>query len=122
MVRVVSFLCVALMGLSILTLYHISEQTRVARQDLRIAEKRIAAEETQVSVLQAQWQQVAGPETIQRLAETQLGMNDTATVQLASFAELPRRGGDGFANLRTANARTEVRQNPIIKVSVRNGM
>ena len=31
MVRVLNFVCVALMGLSILALYHVSEQTRVAQ-------------------------------------------------------------------------------------------
>ena len=122
MIRVVSFFCVALMGLTILTLYHISEQTRVARQDLRVTERRIAAEEVEVSVLQTQWQKVAGPETIQRLAESSLGMNDTATVQLSSLTDLPRRGDDTFAPVRTANAQAPAVQIPILKISVRNGM
>ena len=122
MIRVVSFFCVALMGLTILTLYHISEQTRVARQDLRVTERRIAAEEVEVSVLQTQWQKVAVPETIQRLAESSLGMNDTATVQLSSLTDLPRRGDETFATVRTANAQAPVVQTPILKISVRNGM
>ncbi len=34
MIRVLNFFCVALMGLSILALYHVSEKTRVARVEL----------------------------------------------------------------------------------------
>jgi hypothetical protein len=122
MIRVVGFFCVALMGFTTLTLYHISEQARVARQDLRVTEKRIAAEEVDISVLQAQWQRVAGPETIQRLAESSLGMNDTATVQLSSLTDLPRRNDGAFAAVRAADVPAPAEQTPILKISVRNGM
>ena len=38
MVRILNFICVAVMGLSILALYHVSERTRVARMELEVAE------------------------------------------------------------------------------------
>jgi hypothetical protein len=125
MIRIVSFLCVGLMAMTILALYHISEQTRVARVDLRDTEKRIAMEETQISILQAQWQKVAGPAQIQKLAEANLGMDDTATAQLSSLTLLPRRGDDTapLADVRSANATApESPASPIIKASVRSGM
>jgi hypothetical protein len=124
MIRIMSTFCVALMGFTILTLYHVSEQTRIARQDLAGTEKRIAAEQVQISVLEAQWQREAGPETIQRLAESSLGMSDRTTVQLASVTLLPRReeaplGGE---EVRAANAQMPAPQTPILKVSARSGM
>jgi len=120
MIRVVSFFCVTLMGLSILTLYHISEQARVARQDLRNTERRIAAEQSQISVLEAQWQKVAGPEVVQKLAEGSLGMNDAATVQLSSLTQLPRRGDAPAEQVHVAAAPVPAAA-PIVKVSMRSG-
>ena len=46
----------------------------------------------QISVLQTEWEHVAGPARIQELAERQLGMSDTTSVRLSSFEQLPRRG------------------------------
>jgi hypothetical protein len=122
MIRIMSTFCVALMGFTILTLYHISEQTRIARQDLAGTEKRIVAEQVQISVLEAQWQRDAGPDTIQRLAEASLGMSDRTTVQLASVTELPRREDltAAGAEVRAANAQMPVP--PLLKVSARSGM
>ena len=42
MIRVLNFFCVAAMGLTILALYHVSEQTRFARVHLGQVEQRIA--------------------------------------------------------------------------------
>ena len=42
MIRVLNFFCVALMGLSILALYHVSEQTRVAQMELTKVNREIA--------------------------------------------------------------------------------
>jgi len=124
MIRVVSTFCVGLMGLTILTLYHVSEQTRIARQDLNGAEKRIVAEQVQISVLETQWQRESGPDTIQRLAESSLGMSDRTTVQLASVSLLPRRGDEplGGVEMRAANAQLPAAQTPVLKVSARSGM
>lgn len=122
MVRVVSTFCVALMGLTILTLYHISEQTRVARQDLAVTERHIAEERTQISVLETQWQNVAGPATVQKLAQATLGMSDATTLQLSSFKDLPRRADDAFEGVRAAAAQQPVVTGPILKISVRSGM
>ncbi len=110
MIRVVSTFCVGLMGFTILTLYHVSEQTRIARQDLAHAQKQIQAEQTQISVLEAQWQKVASPEVIQKLAEATLGMQNATTVQLASVSQLPRRADAPLNN------------EPIQTASMRSGM
>lgn len=94
MVRVLNFFCVALMGLSILALYHVSEKTRVAHMELSQVNRQIADTKGAISVLQTEWQHVASPERVQQLAESKLGMADNASVQLSSFDQLPRRGAD----------------------------
>jgi cell division protein FtsL len=94
MVRVLNFFCVALMGLSILALYHVSEKARVAHMELNQAVRQIAQERAHIGVLETEWQHVASPERIQQLAESRLGMADSASVQLSSFEQLPRRGAD----------------------------
>jgi cell division protein FtsL len=94
MVRVLNFFCVALMGLSILALYHVSEKTRVAHMELNQTVRQIAEERAHIGVLETEWQHVASPERIQQLAQSRLGMADTASVQLSSFDQLPRRGTD----------------------------
>lgn len=124
MIRVVSTLCVGLMGFTILTLYHVSEQTRIARQDLTHAQHEILNEQTQISVLEAQWQKDASPEVIQKLAEAKLGMQNASTIQLASISQLPRRGDEplGGDPVRSANARMPVATAHVIKAAVRSGM
>jgi len=92
MVRVLNFFCVAFMGLAILGLYHVSEATRVARVELSQVNHRIDDTRGQISVLQTEWEHVAGPARIQQLAEQKLGMSDTSSVRLSSFDQLPRRG------------------------------
>jgi hypothetical protein len=92
MVRVLNFFCVALMGLSILALYHVSEKTRVAHLTLSKVERDIAQEKSHLSVLETEWQHVASPARIQKLAVARLGMGDGASVQLSSFDLLPRKG------------------------------
>lgn len=122
MIRVVSTFCVGLMGFTILTLYHVSEETRIARQDLTQAEKQIDVEQTQISVLEAQWQKAASPETVQKLAESSLGMQNATTVQLASVTLLPRRN-DATLNgeqVQTANAQMSAAR--VLKAAVRSGM
>src|ERR1700754_479390 len=92
MIRVLNFLCVALMGLSILALYHVSEKTRVTRMELERATRQISDNRAAIGVLQTEWEKVAGPARIQQLAESRLGMTDTTSVQLSSFEQLPARG------------------------------
>jgi cell division protein FtsL len=94
MVRILNFFCVALMGFSILALYHVSEKTRVAHMQLNQVNSQIAEERSHIGVLETEWQHVASPERIQQLASARLGMADTASVQLSSFEQLPRRGAD----------------------------
>ena len=100
MVRILNFFCVALMGLSILALYHVSEKTRVAHMQLNQVNARIAREHGAIGVLETEWQHVASPERIQQLAQSRLGMADDASAQLSSFDQLPRRGAgeDGGPN------------------------
>lgn len=92
MVRMLNFFCVALAGLACLALYRISEQTRIAQADLTSVNRQIAVERSATHVLEADWQSVASPDRIQRLAMSRLGAGDTTTVQLSSFQALPLRG------------------------------
>jgi cell division protein FtsL len=94
MIRILNFFCVALMGLSILALYHVSEKTRVAHMQLNQVNARIAQEHSTIGVLETEWQHVASPERIQQLAQSRLGMADNASAQLSSFDQLPRRGAE----------------------------
>jgi len=107
MVRILNFFCIAAMGLIILGLYHVSEATRVARVQLSQVSHQIEDTRGQISVLQTEWERVAGPARIQALAEQQLGMSDTTSVRLSSFDQLPRRGDTaplGNTPLHNANA------------------
>jgi hypothetical protein len=114
------------MGFSILTLYHISEQTRVARHELSRAEEQINSERTQISVLEAEWQKAASPEVIQKMAEGSLGMQNATTVQLASVTQLPRRAAEAPLNeepVQTASAQMPVAVPvPVVKISTHGGM
>jgi hypothetical protein len=92
MIRILNFFCFALTGLACLALYHVSEETRVARVQLAIVQKNIAGEHDAMKVLQADWERVSEPGHIQTLAATRLGLGDTPTVALASLELLPRRG------------------------------
>jgi cell division protein FtsL len=94
MVRILNFFCVALMGLTILALYHVSEKTRVAHVQLTQITTQITKEHSAIGVLETEWQQLASPERVQQLAQSRLGMADSASVQLSSFEQLPRRGAD----------------------------
>ena len=94
MVRILNFFCVALMGFSILALYHVSEKTRVAHMELNQVNASIVQERNAVGVLETEWQHVASPERVQQLAQAKLGMADSSSVQLSSFDQLPRRGAD----------------------------
>jgi hypothetical protein len=107
MVRVLNFVCVALMGLSILALYHVSERTRVVRMELSRTDSDIAKQRAAMAVLETEWQHVTTPDRIQQLAQARLGMDDGTSVQLSSFDQLPRRGADAPLNgspVRNANA------------------
>jgi|WetSurMetagenome_2_1015567.scaffolds.fasta_scaffold935002_1 cell division protein FtsL len=123
MIRVVSTFCIGLMGFTCIANYHVSEQTRIARQELTRTEKEIKAETRDISVLELQWQKVANPEVIQKLAEAQLGMQNAPSVQLASVHDLPRRG-DMLNNedVHSANAEVEATPTPVVKAAMRSGM
>ena len=114
MVRVINFFFVALTGLTCLALYHVSEQTRVANLELSRVNYEIVGEHSTMSVLQAEWARVADPARIQRLAEADLGVSDTPTVELSSLELLPRRGQTaplGESPVREANATVPAQQN-----------
>ncbi len=112
MVRVLNTLCVALMGLSILALYHVSEKTRVAGVELRHVQADIAREHAAMSVLETEWERVAGPERIQALAQNHLGLTAAPAVQLSSFEALPRRGEGELSDtpIRQANVQAPAPQ------------
>jgi cell division protein FtsL len=92
--RILNFFFVGLAALSCLALYRISENTRVANMELSSVSHQIAQEKSTMNVLQAEWQRVANPARIQRLAQTHLGMSDTPVMELSSFEMLPRRGAN----------------------------
>jgi cell division protein FtsL len=100
MIRLLNFSCFALTALACLALYHVSEETRVARAELRKTETQIAEQQEALKVLQADWERVSEPTRIQQLAAAKLGLGDTPTVALASLELLPRRGAS--KNLVTA--------------------
>jgi len=94
MVRILNTFCVALMGLSILALYHVSEQTRVASVELARVNHQIVQEHATISVLETEWERVAGPARVEQLAASHLGLTGAPAVQMSSFEALPRRGDD----------------------------
>src|ERR1700749_1046517 len=112
MIRVLNFFCVALMGLSILALYHVSERTRVAQMELAKVNREIRETRATIGVLQTEWAHVAGPARIQQLAENH-GMTNTVSAQLSSFDLLPRRGDAPLNNSPVRNASAEVPQSAV---------
>jgi len=92
MVRILNFVFVALAGLSCFALNHVSEKTRLASLELVRVQHQIVQESETTKVLQADWQSVADPARIQRLAQSRLGLSDTPTLELSSLELLPRRG------------------------------
>jgi cell division protein FtsL len=107
MIRVINFFCFAVSAFACLALYHVSEQTRVTRAEIKVVHRSIAQEQQLMDVLQAEWGRVADPSRIQKLAEAQLGAEDKAAVELSSLTLLPRRGDDntvGDAEVRSASA------------------
>ena len=98
MVRILNFFCVALMAFTILALYHVSEKTRVAHMELNQVKSQIIKERGTIGVLETEWQHVASPDRIQQLASARLGMADSASVQLSSFDQIPRRGVEAPLN------------------------
>jgi cell division protein FtsL len=109
MIRVFNFFCVALMGLSILAVYHVSERTRVAQMQLSQVERQIADAKSGIGVLQTEWERVAGPARIQELAQRD-GMSDTSSVELSSFNLLPRRADAPLNNSPMRNVNAEAPQ------------
>ena len=126
MIRVLNFFCVAVMGLAILALYHVSEKTRVATMRLDQVNRQIGDNRAAIGVLQAEWERVAGPARIQALAEAKLGMTDTVSMQLSSFDQLPHHDQDAPLNdspLRNANAQLPAPAAlPVQQISSRSGM
>jgi hypothetical protein len=94
MIRLLNFSCFAMTALACLALYHVSEQTRMARVTLLDTQRQIVVQQEAMKVLQADWVRVSDPGRIQQLAAEKLGLGDTPTVALASLELLPRRGGD----------------------------
>ena len=107
MIRIVNFACFAVCGLACLALYHVSDDTRVARAQAIAVNRQILAERQSIHVLQAEWDRLAVPERIQRLSHAETGADDAPAVELSALTLLPRRGEAspmGDAQLRTANA------------------
>jgi hypothetical protein len=107
MVRMLNLACIALIALTVLGLYTVSEKTRVTRLDLAKTEHRIAQQKRAIAVLETEWQHVAAPERVQHFAGLQ-GMNDAASVQLSAFDQLPHRGEQPLNGSPVRNASAEV--------------
>lgn len=105
MIRIINFVCFVVSALTCLALYHVSEQTRVTRAELRSVQLRAAQERQLSEVLQAEWSRVANPARIQRFAEAG-GIEDRPAVELSSTTLLPRHEDAmvGDAEVRSASA------------------
>jgi len=125
MIRVLNFFFVALTSLSILALYNVSERTRLADVNLARVNHQIAAEHSQISVLETEWEQVASPAKIAMLAETKLGLDNTATVQMSSLELLPRRGDDAaplsMSPVRRASVQIPLQSGPLQQIAAHSG-
>ena len=108
MVRILNIACMVLIGLTILCLYQLSEKTRVTQMDLSRTQHQIAEQRRALSVLETEWQHVASPAQIQKLAVSRLGMGDSASVQLSSFDLLPRRGAAPLNDTPLRNASVQI--------------
>jgi len=122
LIRFVNFFCVAAMGMAILANYHVSEQTRLAAVKLRSIDRKTAEERGATTVLEAKWENVAGPARVQALAQAKLGMNDGATVQLSALEALPRHDDStaplGGSEIRQASAQVPAASaNPAIELT-----
>jgi hypothetical protein len=95
------------MGLAILALYHVSESARVATVELHQVQRDLVKERTSMSVLETEWERVAGPQKIQELAARNLGLTGAPAVQLSSFNDLPRRGDGELSDTPIRNASAE---------------
>jgi cell division protein FtsL len=107
MVRLLNVFCVALIGIAILGLYHVSEKTRVARMELAQTGRDIAATRSAIGVLETEWSRVASPDRVQQLAGEH-GMNDSVSAQLSAFDQLPARSDAPLNNSPLRNASAEM--------------
>ncbi len=95
MVRVLNTLCVALMGLAILGLYHVSESTRVAAVELHHVQRDLMNERTSMSVLETE---LGTRSPVRRRSRSwpprNLGLTGTPAVQprRSTRCRAPRRG------------------------------
>ena len=121
MIRLLNFSCFALTALACLALYHVSEQTRVTRAELRDTQQKIAVQQEAMKVLQADWVRVSDPARIQQLASEKLGLGDTPTVALASLELLPRRGENKDVIAANAEAPTPVADPRLQNASLHTG-
>ena len=124
MIRILNFLFVGLIGLSVLGLYHVSERTRLAGVELNGVNRQIARERAEISVLETEWERVAGPARVASLAATNFGLDNTATAQLSSLELLPRRGDEAPLSpspIRKANATAPARAATFEQDAVRGG-
>ncbi|HVZ92819.1 MAG TPA: hypothetical protein VG843_14300 [Rhizomicrobium sp.] len=124
MIRILNFFCIALMGLSILGLYHVSERARLANIELNSVNRQIADERAAISVLETEWEHVAGPGRVAELAAAKFGLDNTATAQLSSLELLPRRGDEAPLTpspIRRASATEPASTPKLQQISVRDG-
>lgn len=127
MIRLLNFFCFAVTAMACLALYHVSEQTRVARVQLHAVQQQILVQQQAMKVLEADWDRVSDPARIQQLAAVKLGIADTPSAVLASLELLPRRGDAaaplGDARMHEANAQMPApAQAQLVKIDARTGM
>ena len=91
MIRTLNFICIAMTGLVCLGLYHLAEEARIAKAELRATQSAIHREQDALTVLGAEWARITQPARIQVLAEKHLDLIDRPTLQLSSLTQLPRK-------------------------------
>lgn len=116
-VRVLNILLALAATAVVATNYGVAEQTRVAGVRLAVVEKTIGDQDAAMHDLKAEFAQLTAPENIQALAESELGMTDQTSVQLASLTALPRRG-EAEAKVRQIAAPQDSAR--LVKISVGN--
>jgi cell division protein FtsL len=109
MIRLLNFCCFAVTGLACLALYHVSEQTRIARVQLHTVQQQIGDQREAMKVLEADWERVSDPSRIQQLASAKLGVGDAPTATLASLEMLPRRSEAATKDIQQASVEQPAR-------------
>jgi hypothetical protein len=107
MLRTLNFAFILVTGLVCLGLYRIAEEARVTQADLAATDRAIAKEHEAMVVLGAEWARATQPARIAALAEHNLQLADTPSVELSSLTALPRKNAP-LADVPVREAKAEL--------------